>query len=133
MQSDGQPRFPNGNGCAARPWAALGALGALLLAGLLCVPGCLNPRPEEEPSFQVEGEVPSPQPTRETCEDNALLAGCDAAPLPEDTDAIDAPSPPPAGSDPPSDAAPADAGAPGTGDAGSADAGTNAPGSSLAD
>jgi len=127
MQSDDQPRFPNGNGCAARPWAALGVL---LLAALLGVPGCLNPRPEEEPSYQVEGGGPDSDAVRETCEDNPLLAGC--API-ENNDDPSVVVPSPMDGSEPSGAAPADAGAPRTGDAGSADAGTSAPGSSLAD
>ena len=129
MQHRGQPRLPVGNERAGRPWAALGALLAVLLAGLVAVPGCLNPRPEEDPSaLELESPSDSPgvdnapeasAPPRETCDDNELLAGCEA-PSPAYPDAL-----PPASDEP--SANPADAGAPSTADAGVTDAG--APGS----
>lgn len=92
MKEHRQRRLPNRNGRAGRPWAVLAAFCALLLAPLLGAPGCLNPRPEEDPSFQVGAAPPGDNspgdqavtpatPERETCSDNPLLAGC-AAPSP---------------------------------------------------
>lgn len=58
-------------------------LGAALVAAAgvwLAAPGCLNPRPEELPSYDGSspvGAVPS-GPVRESCDDNPLLAGCDS-------------------------------------------------------
>jgi hypothetical protein len=98
-----------------------GRLRALLvgcaLAPLLAYAGCLNPRPEEDPSANVEG-VPSVDfnPSRESCMDNPALPEC-AVPVrggesdtpPEDLDADDAPTDvseeaPPAAPAPPPDA-----------------------------
>jgi len=140
MRSDDQPRFPNGNGYRTRPRAAFGALLGLLLAALVSVPSCLNPRPEEEPSVLVDpapvGVEPDGRaqggPVRETCEDNSLLAGCEATP-PVDAPAND-PAPAPGGAqEEPGVEAPEDTEGPGAGDAGAADAGANAPGSSVVD
>jgi hypothetical protein len=108
----------------------------VLLAELVAIPGCLNPRPEEDPSaLQLEpgGDLApaadTPAPERETCEDNALLAGCE--PPPSAVDNGNAGSPPPASEEP---AEPADAGGATSDDAGGADAGAPAPaGSSVAE
>jgi hypothetical protein len=123
----------------APKWAALGAVFALLLAGLIAIPGCLNPRPEEDPSAaNVEpaddSDVASPAasgPIRETCGDDPLLAGCQPpAPSPS-PGSVDEPASP-SEEEPP--AAPADAGAPDLNDAGGVDAGAAASaGSALAD
>ena len=116
-------------------WAALGAVFAVLLAGLVAIPGCLNPRPEEDPSAleldtppdsepSATAPAPGESPVRETCEDNGLLAGCE--PPSSDNGA----SLPPASSEPPTP----DAGVPSAADAGRVDAGTAGPqGSSVAE
>jgi len=77
------------------------------LALLLAAVGCqsedidpdtgLNPRPEELPSASaVPGGAPStPEPVappRETCEDNSLLAGCEAPGDEQAVDSDDAPT-----------------------------------------
>jgi hypothetical protein len=74
-----------------------------VLASLLAAAGCrgedpdtgLNPRPEELPSGSAPGEFEAPgAPPRETCEDNALLAGCgDADDVGPVVDAEDEPLP----------------------------------------
>ena len=112
MQHRGQPRP-----CAERrapAWAALGAVLGVLLAAFVALPGCLNPRPEEDPSAlpaESEPSADSPasaagvDPSRETCEDNELLAGCEA---PGD-DLVETP---PSASEGEAPASAADAGAP---------------------
>jgi hypothetical protein len=58
-----------------------------VLALLLAAAGCqsddpdtgLNPRPEELPSASESDSPANSAPPRETCEDNALLAGCGEA------------------------------------------------------
>jgi hypothetical protein len=113
----------------------------VLLAGLVAIPGCLNPRPEEDPSAldladpvddsvgSNDGDAPeAAEPIRETCDDNPLLAGCEP---PSESPGAN-PAPPANGGESP--AVPADAGAPEVNDAGGADAGaTTAEGSPLAE
>jgi hypothetical protein len=76
------------------------AISGAVLALLLAAAGCqsedpdtgLNPRPEELPSASDNGSSASPAPTnveRETCEDNALLAGCEPGTPPESNAAPD--------------------------------------------
>src|SRR5690242_17706214 len=111
----------------APAWAALGAVLGVLLAAFVALAGCLNPRPEEDPSVLPAGSEPSADsatspdavgPSRETCEDNELLAGCEA---PGDDLAVAPPSASegetPEGERPESAA---DAGAPSAADAGDA-------------
>jgi hypothetical protein len=94
----------------------------VLLAAFVALPGCLNPRPEEDPSVlpaESEPSADSPtspggvDPSRETCEDNGLLAGCEA---PGD-DLVETP---PSASEGEAPASAADAGAPSPADAGDA-------------
>jgi len=113
-------------------WAVLGAVLGLLLAGLVAVPGCLNPRPEEDPSALELADPADPTDVsaddapgaqdidRESCDDNPLLGGCEPSPSP----GANVGAPPPASEEEP--AAPADAGAPSVGDAGGVDAGAAA-------
>lgn len=140
MQHRG-PRRPPSEQQAPR-WAALGAVVGVLLAGLLAIPGCLNPRPEEDPSAleladpqdantgSADGDVPvASEAERETCDDNPLLSGCEPVPA---SPGANVDGPPPASEEP---AAPADAGSPNMNDAGGADAGAASPadGSTLAE
>lgn len=65
--------------------ALLAACAAFMAVAGLGLPGsgCLNPRPEELPSDYVtepNSAEPVAAPTRETCDDNPLLGGCE---LPE--------------------------------------------------
>ena len=120
-------RLPDGNDRARRPWAALVVLLALIAGSIF---GCLNPRPEEDPSSDngapsnpavvdpgVDLDEPA-TPERESCDDNPLLAGCEpSAPA---SPGAPATSPPQDGAGP----GPADAGVPPAGDAGEPDAGT---------
>jgi hypothetical protein len=141
MQHRGPQRPPTER--RAPGWAVLGAVLGVLLAGLVAIPGCLNPRPEEDPSAleladpaggsAVSENGPAMEaadPIRESCDDNPLLSGCEPPSPTPGAGGVDAP--PPASEGPP--AAPADAGAPGPNDAGGVDAGAAAPaGSPLAD
>ena len=141
MQHPGQRRPSNERRGPA--WAALGVVLGVLLAGLVAIPGCLNPRPEEDPSAleldepqgdtDVSGndDLAAPaDPARESCEDNALLSGCEPASPPAPGSAESPPPPNEEGS--PADAP--DAGGSSVYDAGAADAGAPAPASSpLAD
>jgi len=135
MQHRRQPRLPHpGNERVGRPWAAFGALLAVLFAGLVGVPGCLNPRPEEDPSLALDGpesDVPgmTTPVERESCEDNPFLAGCEPPGQGIDEGAAGAP---PAAEESPPRPEPADAGAPAPGDAG--DAGpASSPGPAVGD
>lgn len=136
MQQPGPRRPPNEQ--RAPVWAALGAAFGVLLAGLVAIPGCLNPRPEEDPSAleladpeadssaSRDDVAPSAaDPVRETCDDNPLLGECAAPP----------PSIGAGDVEPPADAAAPPAEAPDAGgssvyDAGAADAGASAAASS---
>jgi hypothetical protein len=55
---------------------------AAALGIVLGPPGCLNPRPEEDPSRSGggQGDVAVTAPSAETCDDNPLLAGCVPSP-----------------------------------------------------
>ena len=121
-------------------WGTLAALAGVLLAGLVAIPGCLNPRPEEDPSalelaepagdgnVSEDDAAPQPDVEREACDDNPLLAGCQPS-SPAPGGSVDSPAP-----SEESPAEPADAGVPDANDAGSVDAGAAAsPGSPLAE
>ena len=134
MQHRGPRRLSNEQ--RAPGWAVLAAVFGVLLAGIVAIPGCLNPRPEEDPSAlelaDPQGSSADPaddgapavsEVDRETCDGNAQLAGCEPA-SPSPGANVETPSPP---SEEPS-AGPTDGGAPDGSDAGAADAGAAAPG-----
>jgi hypothetical protein len=106
------------------PLALASTLASVVLGMLLAAPGCLNPRPEEDPSVDsTEGIVPGGKPSspvRESCDDNPLLAGCTGADQDVDEDSAPEPGPASGGSAPGAPEAPADVGA---ADAGPVDAG----------
>jgi hypothetical protein len=58
----------------------LAAVAGAVLGLLLAPPGCLNPRPEEDPSYGGNGDFAPPVPQSQTCEDNPTLAGCGRTP-----------------------------------------------------
>lgn len=110
------------------PLALASALASVVLGLLLAAPGCLNPRPEEDPSVDsnesIEPDGNPSSPVRETCGDNPYLAGCEGPGYEQDdaeegTPVNDGATP---GASDPADA-PADVG---VGDAGAADAGAPA-------
>ena len=106
------------------PLALASALASVALGLLLAAPGCLNPRPEEDPSIDsTEGIEPGNEdnpsaPVRESCDDNPYLAGCEAP----DQDSVAEPAPAAGGATPgapaPADSSGADAPDAGAGDAG---------------
>lgn len=130
MQHLGRPRPSNEP--HATPWAALVVSLGVLLAGLVAVPGCLNPRPEEDPSAldaadprgdgavgNDDGAADPLDAERETCDDNPALSGCEPPSASPGAGSVD--EPPPAQAESPADVA--DAGAPSENDAGGVDAG----------
>jgi hypothetical protein len=107
------------------PLALGSALASVVLGMLLAAPGCLNPRPEEDPSVDSSegiepGGVKPSTPIRESCDDNPYLTGCD---VPDQDDNGADPEPANGGALPGAPEAPADVG---VADAGAADAGAPA-------
>jgi hypothetical protein len=72
----GTDRFPG----VRRARGALGSIAWVALGLLLTPPGCLNPRPEEDPSFGEADNAPGPS-TADPCENDPALASCPRAPV----------------------------------------------------
>jgi hypothetical protein len=130
----GRAAVPGTDRCltARRARGAVAGIACAVLGLLLIPAGCLNPRPEEDPSFGSPDSLPEAPPAQ-SCESNPALASCPRTPAnvtdenngADDADqeaspgaASGAPSAPPpiedAGADAASpDAASPDAGAPG--------------------
>ncbi len=93
----------------------------------LMTPGCLNPRPEEDPSVDAIAVTPGENPnnaadpssgsTRDDCGQNPYLAGCDQPDLDADEPGPNAPEAPPAPVDATENDEPRDAGADAAADA----------------
>ena len=119
------PQSRRWRGARSLPLALAGALASVALGVLLAAPGCLNPRPDEDPSVDsTEGIEPGEQqpstPVRESCDDNPYLTGCEDNVAVPDNDSAEEGTPANGGAAPGAPEGPPDVG---VADAGAADAG----------
>jgi hypothetical protein len=81
-EESGSSKLPDAHrrATARRAKRALAAIASAVLGLLLAPPGCLNPRPEEDPSFGGNGDFAPEPPHSQSCDANSSLPSCQRPP-----------------------------------------------------